>query len=49
MVFSLLNVLILSCIRFKKPEQISFDLIGELAAKISVNEWIRIFETRIHP
>ncbi len=31
-----------SCIRFKKMDQIPFDLIGELVSKISVDQWIRI-------
>jgi hypothetical protein len=33
-----------SCIRFKKPDQIPFDLIGELASKITVKEWIEVYE-----
>lgn len=33
-----------SCIRFKKMEDIPFDLIGELATKISVEDWIAIYE-----
>lgn len=33
-----------SCIRFKRPENIPYDLIGELMQKISVEEWIRIYE-----
>ncbi|MGQ0827778.1 MAG: DUF1801 domain-containing protein [Bacteroidota bacterium] len=33
-----------SCIRFKKPEQIPFKLIGELASKMTVKEWIAIYE-----
>ncbi len=33
-----------SCIRFKKPENIPFDLIGELASKISTKEWIETYE-----
>ena len=33
-----------SCIRFKKPEQIPFELIGELASKMTVKEWIAIYE-----
>lgn len=33
-----------SCIRFKKPEQIPFDLIGELASKMSPKEWIALYE-----
>jgi len=33
-----------SCIRFKKMDEIPFGLIGELVAKISVNDWIERFE-----
>jgi uncharacterized protein YdhG (YjbR/CyaY superfamily) len=33
-----------SCIRFKKVEAIPFDLIGELVAKTSVNDWITTYE-----
>jgi len=33
-----------SCIRFKKPDQIPFDLIGELCAKITVDQWINLYE-----
>ena len=33
-----------SCIRFKKPEQIPFELIGELASKMTVKEWISLYE-----
>jgi len=33
-----------SCIRFKKPENIPFDLIGELSSKITVEEWIATYE-----
>jgi len=33
-----------SCIRFKKVEGIPFDLIGELVAKTSVNDWIETYE-----
>jgi hypothetical protein len=29
-----------SCIRFKKPEDIPFDLIGKLATKITPQQWI---------
>jgi uncharacterized protein YdhG (YjbR/CyaY superfamily) len=36
-----------SCIRFKKPEQIPFKLIGELAAKITPQEWIAFYEKSI--
>ena len=33
-----------SCIRFKKPEQIPFKLIGELMKKMTVKEWIVCYE-----
>jgi hypothetical protein len=33
-----------SCIRFKKVDDIPFDLIGELAAKVSVEDWISNYE-----
>lgn len=36
-----------SCIRFKKPEQIPFDLIGRLMKKISSAEWIKTYEETI--
>lgn len=32
------------CLRFKKMDDIPFDLIGELASKISVDDWIAIYE-----
>ncbi len=34
-----------SCMRYKKPEDIPYELIGELASKISVDEWIEKYET----
>ncbi len=33
-----------SCIRIKKPENIPFVLIGELAKKMAVAEWIETYE-----
>lgn len=36
-----------SCIRFKKIDQIPYDLIGELVRKMSSVEWIKIYETSI--
>ena len=36
-----------SCIRFKKMDQIPFDLIGELASKMTSEEWISIYESSI--
>ncbi len=38
-----------SCIRFKKPEQIPFELIGELASKITPDEWIAMYESAFRP
>lgn len=34
-----------SCIRFKKPEQIPFKLVGELASKMTPQDWIDIYES----
>jgi uncharacterized protein YdhG (YjbR/CyaY superfamily) len=34
-----------SCIRFKKPEQIPYELIGELMKKVTPDEWIARYET----
>ncbi len=36
-----------SCIRYKKAEDIPFDLIGELASKITPAEWIATYEKNI--
>lgn len=33
-----------SCIRFKKMDQIPYELIGELMGKMSVQDWIRLYE-----
>ena len=33
-----------SCVRFKKLDEIPFELIGELCTKITVDEWIDIYE-----
>ena len=33
-----------SCVRFKKPESIPLDLIGELAGKLTVKDWIAAYE-----
>ncbi len=35
------------CIRFKKMDQIPFDLIAELAGKMSVKDWIECYESQI--
>ena len=34
-----------SCLRIKKPENIPFELIGELVKKISVANWIALYES----
>lgn len=34
-----------SCVRFKKTEDIPFDLIGELVQKINPEKWIEIYES----
>ncbi len=36
-----------SCVRYKKPEDIPYKLIGELASKITVNEWIAFYENAL--
>jgi uncharacterized protein YdhG (YjbR/CyaY superfamily) len=35
-----------SCIRFKKPEQIPLELIGELCQKMTTKDWIELYETQ---
>ena len=37
-----------SCIRFKKWDAIPFDLIGELMTKISVQDYITVYESILH-
>lgn len=34
-----------SCIRFKKMDQIPYDLIGELLTKMTVNQWIERYDS----
>ncbi|MCK8480216.1 DUF1801 domain-containing protein [Psychroserpens algicola] len=36
-----------SCIRFKKVEEIPYELIGELTRKMTCEEWIDIYETAL--
>lgn len=38
-----------SCIRFKKMEEIPYDLIGELMKKMSANDWIAKYESAYKP
>jgi hypothetical protein len=36
-----------SCVRFKKVEEIPYELIRELVSKMSLNEWIEIYEANV--
>lgn len=36
-----------SCIRFKKLDEIPYKLIGELCKKLSVKQWIKMYESNI--
>ncbi|TWT50770.1 hypothetical protein Pla22_35130 [Rubripirellula amarantea] len=36
-----------SCIRFKKIDEIPYELVGKLAAKMSVAKWIKIYESQV--
>jgi len=36
-----------SCIRFKNPDKIPYQLIGQLAKKIKPKDWIKIYETAV--
>lgn len=36
-----------SCIRFKNPKNIPFELLGELTSRVSVDDWINTYETAI--
>ena len=36
-----------SCVRFKKLEQIPYDLIGQLMQKMSVKDWIKLYEENL--
>ena len=36
-----------SCIRFKKMDQIPYELIGKLCSKINADKWIHIYESTI--
>jgi len=38
-----------SCIRFKKPEEIPFELITELVRKMNCKDWISCYESQINP
>ena len=36
-----------SCVRFKKMDKIPYELIGRLMHKMSVNDWIKLYEKNI--
>ena len=36
-----------SCIRFKKIENIPYNLIGELVTKMTANDWIMLYESNV--
>lgn len=36
-----------SCVRYKNPDDIPYKLIGELVSKITVNDWINLYETNL--
>jgi hypothetical protein len=38
-----------SCIRFKRPDQIPFELIGQLVGKLTPQDWIEIYEKMRSP
>lgn len=36
-----------SCIRFKKMDAIPYELIGELVSKMSVDDWVALYEKKL--
>lgn len=36
-----------SCIRFKRIDEIPYGLIGELATKMSISEWVELYESNL--
>ena len=36
-----------SCVRFKKIEEIPYDLVGELVSKMDLDQWISIYESNV--
>lgn len=36
-----------SCIRFKNSKKIPYDLIGELVSKMTVQDWVRLYESNL--
>ena len=38
-----------SCIRFKRMDDIPFELIGVLMSKMTVDDWIKLYESHVKP
>jgi hypothetical protein len=36
-----------SCIRFKKPELIPHELLGQLVARMTVEDWVKVYESKM--
>jgi hypothetical protein len=36
-----------SCVRFKKPEEIPFELITQLMQKMTVENWVSLYKSAI--
>jgi len=36
-----------SCVRYKNPDDIPYKLLGELVSKITVDDWINLYETNL--
>lgn len=36
-----------SCIRFKKPDDIPLDLIAKLVSKMTPEEWVKLYESKV--
>lgn len=38
-----------SCIRFKKPDEIPYDIISKLVKKITPSAWVKLYESTVKP
>jgi hypothetical protein len=38
-----------SCIRFKKPDEIPYDIISQLVKKITPSAWVKLYESTVKP
>ena len=36
-----------SCIRFKKPDQLPYELIGQLVTKMTPQQWIDLYQAQV--